>query len=437
MTEEHVNIFSTTEEAPSCSGGCSGGDCSSCHSAGSCLRGLAADGWSRTERQLNVFDYRSDIPGNAAATDLVEVQFKNTRKAYFRNDNRLPLFKGDMVAVESSPGHDIGIVSLTGSLVPLAMSKAGVKMDSDFKRIYRKARPADLEKYEEAKSKEQQTMIGARQIAKELELQMKIGDVEYQGDGLKAIFYYISDQRVDFRKLIRVLADTFHIRVEMKQIGARQEAGRIGGFGPCGRELCCATWKKNFSSVSTSAARMQDLSTNPNKLAGQCAKLKCCLNFEVDQYIEAQKKLPSKELTLETEDATYYFFKADILAGLVSYSTDKRFAANIATISAERAFEVIRMNKEGIRPATLEKEKPSTPPHSVDLAEQESITRFDKQRRKKKGTPTGKTPSPAPHRAERTSAPRQEGQSDRNNRHRRNSNPRSKRDHRAATRTQE
>lgn len=386
MKEDYTDIQPLPSPLPierGC-GACAGGDCSTCGQAGTCLRGLTAGGWSRIERQLNVFDYRSDIPNNLDATDLVEVQFKNTRKGYYRNDNRLPLFKGDMVAVESSPGHDIGIVTLTGSLVTLAMSKAGVKNDADIKRIYRKARPADLEKYEEAKSREQSTMIGARQIAKELELQMKIGDVEYQGDGLKAIFYYISDQRVDFRKLIRVLADRFHIRVEMRQIGARQEAGRIGGFGPCGRELCCATWKKNFSSVSTSAARLQDLSTNPNKLAGQCAKLKCCLNFEADQYLEAQKRLPSREIALETAEATYYYFKADILSGQVSYSTDKRFAANIVTIPAQRALDIIRLNKEGEYPESLSTETIATPNHPVDLVEQESLTRFDKQRKRKK-----------------------------------------------------
>ncbi len=387
MTDDYTHISPLPSPPPlerGC-GSCGGGDCSTCGQAGTCLRGLTADGWSRTERQLNVFDYRSDIPNNLDATDLVEVQFKNTRKGYFRNDNRLPLVKGDMVAVESSPGHDIGTVTLTGSLVTLAMSKAGVKNDADIKRVYRKARPADLEKYEEAKSREQATMIGARQIAKELELQMKIGDVEYQGDGLKAIFYYISDQRVDFRRLIRILADRFHIRVEMRQIGARQEAGRIGGFGPCGRELCCATWKKNFSSVSTSAARLQDLSTNPNKLAGQCAKLKCCLNFESDQYLEAQKRLPSKEIVLETADNSYHYFKADILAGLVSYSTDKRFAANIVTISAQRALDIIRLNKEGKRPASLSDEAQPAQSQPIDLVEQESLTRFDKHRKRKKG----------------------------------------------------
>ena len=272
-------------------------------------RGLCAKGCGRQNKQLNTYDYLADIPGNAEATDLVEVQFKNTRKGYYHNSNRLPLEKGDIVAVEATPGHDIGVVTLTGRLVPLQIKKANLKSEQEIKRVYRKAKPVDMEKYEEAKSREHDTMIRSRQIAKELGLQMKIGDVEYQGDGNKAIFYYIADGRVDFRQLIKVLAETFRVRIEMKQIGARQEAGRIGGIGPCGRELCCATWMKNFVSVSTGAARYQDISLNPQKLAGQCAKLKCCMNYEVDTYVEAGKRLPSKEITLQTQDAEYYFFK--------------------------------------------------------------------------------------------------------------------------------
>ena len=337
------------------------------------LRGFCARGCGRQDKQLNTYDYLADIPGNTEGTDLVEVQFKNTRKGYYHNDNRLPLEKGDMVAVEASPGHDIGVVSLTGQLVPLQMKKANLKAGTEIKRVYRKARPADLEKYEEAKSREQETMIRSRQIAKELELNMKIGDVEYQGDGNKAIFYYIADARVDFRKLIKVLAEAFHVRIEMKQIGARQEAGRIGGIGPCGRELCCASWMKNFNSVSTAAARFQDISPNPQKLAGQCAKLKCCLNYEVDTYVEAFKKLPSREVQLETADNTYYVFKVDILAGTVTYSTDKRMAANLVTIPAARAFEVIRLNKQGEKPLTLNEESNEVPARHIDLVEQELI----------------------------------------------------------------
>ncbi len=288
------------------------------------------------------------------------------------------------MAVEATPGHDIGVVTLTGRLVPLQIKKANLKSEQEIKRVYRKAKPVDMEKYEEAKSREYDTMIRSRQIAKDLRLNMKIGDVEYQGDGNKAIFYYIADGRVDFRQLIKVLAETFRVRIEMKQIGARQEAGRIGGIGPCGRELCCATWMKNFVSVSTGAARYQDISLNPQKLAGQCAKLKCCMNYEVDTYVEAGKRLPSKEITLQTQDAEYYFFKADILAGLVTYSTDKHLAANLVTLTTARVFEIINMNRRGEKPQRLESGEAAEPAKTADLVEQESLTRFDKRRKKTK-----------------------------------------------------
>ncbi|MDE6339936.1 MAG: hypothetical protein K2K97_09150, partial [Muribaculaceae bacterium] len=239
-----------------------------------------------------------------------------------------------MVAVEGVPGHDIGRVSMIGRLVRLQLKKANISPDSEFRKVYRLANQSDLEKYAEATAREEDTMIRSRKIAEELGLDMKIGDVEYQGDGGKAIFYYIADERVDFRKLIRILADTFKVRIEMKQIGARQEAGRIGGIGPCGRPLCCSSWMTHFVSVGTGAARVQDLSMNPQKLAGQCAKLKCCLNFEIDAYTEAQKKLPPKDAVLQTKDADYYYFKADILTRKVTYSTDKSIPANLVTISA-------------------------------------------------------------------------------------------------------
>lgn len=369
-------------------------------------RGLCAKGCGRQNKQLNTYDYLADIPDNAEATDLVEVQFKNTRKGYYHNSNRLPLEKGDIVAVEATPGHDIGVVTLTGRLVPLQIKKANLKSEQEIKRVYRKAKPVDMEKYEEAKSREHDTMIRSRQIAKELGLQMKIGDVEYQGDGNKAIFYYIADGRVDFRQLIKVLAETFHVRIEMKQIGARQEAGRIGGIGPCGRELCCATWMKNFVSVSTGAARYQDISLNPQKLAGQCAKLKCCMNYEVDTYVEAGKRLPSKEITLQTQDAEYYFFKADILAGLVTYSTDKHLAANLVTLTTARVFEIINMNRQGEKPQRLESGEAAEPAKPADLVEQESLTRFDKRRKNKgkrrdNGNPRGSQSSKETQGAER------------------------------------
>ncbi len=353
--------------------------------------GLCCKSCSRQDKKLNTYDWLADIPGNAEESDMVEVQFKNTRKGYYRNSNKIKLEKGDIVAVEATPGHDIGTVTLTGRLVPLQMKKANFKQDAEIKRIYRKAKAVDMEKYEEAKAKEHTTMIRARQIAASLNLDMKIGDVEYQGDGNKAIFYYIADERVDFRQLIKVLAEAFRVRIEMKQIGARQEAGRIGGIGPCGRELCCATWMTSFVSVSTSAARYQDISLNPQKLAGQCAKLKCCLNYEVDCYVEAQKRLPSREIELETKDGTYYFFKADILSNQISYSTDKNFAANLVTISGKRAFEVIGLNKRGIKPdSLLEAERKPEPKKPVDLLEQESLTRFDRDRRRNAKDGNGK-----------------------------------------------
>jgi cell fate regulator YaaT (PSP1 superfamily) len=350
-----------------------------------CDRGLCAAAIGRQDRQLNTYDWLADVPGNADSTDLVEVQFKHTRKGYYHNINNLPLKKGDIVAVEASPGHDIGVVTLTGRLVGLQLKKANLKSEDDIKRIYRLARQIDMEKFREAKAREHETMIESREIANGLGLKMKIGDVEYQGDGQKAIFYYIADERVDFRQLIKDLAAAFHVRIEMKQIGARQEAGRIGGTGPCGRELCCATWMKNLVSVSTSAARFQDISLNPQKLAGMCAKLKCCLNYEVDDYIEHGRRLPSRDIVLQTQDADYYHFKSDILAGLITYSTDKRIAANLETITYQRAKEIIEMNKRGEKPIDLQPEDQRHEPEGpVDLLAGDSITRFDKAKKKKK-----------------------------------------------------
>ena len=353
--------------------------------SGNCSRGLCHKGCGRQDHQLNTYDWMADVPGNNETTDLVEVQFKNTRKAYYHNINGMDLKKGDIVAVESSPGHDIGVVTLTGQLVNLQLKKANIKSESDIKRIYRIAREQDIAVWEEAKSREHKTMIESRQIAKDLGLQMKIGDVEYQGDGNKAIFYYIADERVDFRQLIKVLADVFHVRIEMKQIGARQEAGRIGGTGPCGRELCCATWMKSFSSVSTNAARFQDISLNPQKLAGMCAKLKCCLNYEVDTYMEASKRFPPRETVLQTLDGDYFFFKQDILAGTITYSTDKRIPSNLETITPERANEIIEMNKRGEKPEELsDEDRPIVESRHKDIIESEDITRFDKAKKKKK-----------------------------------------------------
>ena len=338
--------------------------------------------------KLHCYNWLEDVPGGFADFDIVEVQFKNTRKGFYKNSTNIPLEIGDMVAVEASPGHDIGQVTLIGELVKLQMKKANIKPDTEIKRVFRKAKQSDLEKYEEAKAKENDTMIRSRKIAEALNLDMKIGDVEYQGDGNKAIFYYIADERVDFRQLIKDLAEAFRVRIEMKQIGARQEAGRIGGIGPCGRPLCCSSWMTNFVSVATSAARYQDISMNPQKLAGQCAKLKCCLNFEVDAYAEAVKYLPGKEIRLETTDATYYHFKTDIFKRMITYSTDKAIPANLVTIDAQRAFEIISMNKNGEKPLKLQREGDEAPNAQVkefgDIVGQDSLTRFDNKKKKKR-----------------------------------------------------
>ncbi len=337
--------------------------------------------------KLHSFNWLEDIPGGCADSDIVEVQFKNTRKGYYLNSTNLPLIIGDIVAVEAAPGHDIGTVSMTGALAEMRMRKAMARNSSpEIKRVFRKAKPGDLEKFEEAKAREEDTMIRSRKIAQELNLNMKIGDVEYQGDGNKAIFYYIADQRVDFRQLIKILAETFKVRIEMKQIGARQEAGRIGGIGPCGRALCCSLWMSNFVSVATSAARFQDISLNPQKLAGQCAKLKCCLNFEVDAYVEAVRRMPPRDVRLETADATYFHFKSDIFNRLVTYSTDKNFAANLVTLPARRVFEIIEMNRNGERPLSLteESDKKGRPRSDFGdiLGGEEDINRFDKKKKK-------------------------------------------------------
>lgn len=340
----------------------------------------------KKNHKLEVYDWMNDLPESYNCTQMVEVQFKNTRKGYYLNSNNIEVYKGDIVAVEASPGHDIGEVTLTGKLVLLQMKKTNYRpMQGEHKRVYRIAKQSDIEKYNEAKSREHQTMLRAREIAEELNLNMKISDVEYQGDGNKAIFYYIADERVDFRQLIKVYAEKFRVKIEMKQIGARQEAGRVGGIGPCGRELCCSSSIVSFVSVSTSAARYQDISLNPQKLAGQCGKLKCCLNYEVDTYVEAQRKLPSREIVLETKDASYYHFKTDILTGEMTYSTSKDFAANLVTIGKNRVFEIVRMNKHGQRPLNLasDEDKIEEKTVSMDILQQDNINRFDDAKKKK------------------------------------------------------
>lgn len=344
---------------------------------------MSAEGCRGCSKQKHsCYDWLHDIPEALSATQMVEVQFKNTRKGYYLNHENLELKKGDLVAVESSPGHDIGTVTLTGRMAEYAIKKHRWRPErGELLKVYRLARPGDIDRWQEAKRREEPTMIEARQIASSLGLDMKIGDVEYQGDGNKAIFYYIADGRVDFRQLIRVLADTFHIRIEMKQIGARQEAGRIGGIGPCGRELCCSAWMSNFVSVNTSAARIQDLSLNPQKLTGMCSKLKCCMNYEVNAYVEAQRTLPSRELVLETRRAKYYHFKTDNFGRMITYSLSPNAPQDLVTISAKRAFEVIRMNESGEKPDLLERndERRRLQDKPADILSDNSLTRFDKK----------------------------------------------------------
>ena len=351
------------------------------------------NGHGGTCSKLNVYDWLDDVINIANPSDLVEVRFKNTRKDYFRNTSNLPLAPGDIVAVESNPGHDIGIVTLTGDLVIQQMKKhKATLINGELRKIYRKAKPTDIEKWKEAIAQEHYTMLRSRQIANDLKLNMKIGDVEYQGDKTKAIFYYLADDRVDFRQLIKILADTFKIRVEMKQIGARQEAGRIGGIGPCGREICCASWIHNFISVTTNSARYQDLSLNPQKLAGQCGKLKCCLNFEVDCYIDAQKDFPSTHLPLEVETGTYQYQKADILKRVYYYSKVGDQGGEFLAVSVERVKEILQMNQKGRKVSLLGEEPEKQPTNEKIVFEagstRDTLTRFDDQsrsRNKKRG----------------------------------------------------
>jgi cell fate regulator YaaT (PSP1 superfamily) len=335
--------------------------------------------------KLHETDWLEGLPATDAANDIFEVRFKNTRRGYYRNVNGLDLKRGDVVAVESSPGHDIGVVSLTGDMVARQMKRTGFNAaNGEYKKIYRKAKPYDIEKWQEAIGLEHNTMIRSRQIAADMGLNMKIGDVEYQGDRLKAIFYYIADERVDFRELIKVFAEQFRIRVEMKQIGARQEAGRIGGLGACGRELCCASWVANFISVTTNAARVQDLSLNPQKLAGQCSKLKCCLVYEMDDYLDARREFPRVKEPLQAIDGEYYLVKTDILRRRMSFSTSPSAMVGVVTLPVRRVKEIIEMNRRGKKVERLEDAaavaaaERAQEPGFVNMVGEESITRFDR-----------------------------------------------------------
>ena len=335
--------------------------------------------------KLHETPWLADYPDHEQC-DIFEVRFKNTRRSFYQNVNNLDLQVGDIVAVEASPGHDIGIISLTGDMVAKQMRRVGFNpFNGEFKKIYRKAKPYDIERWQEAIALEHETMIRSRQIAAEMGLDMKIGDVEYQGDKIKAIFYYIADGRVDFRELIKVFAEQFHIRIEMKQIGARQEAGRIGGIGACGRELCCASWISSFSSVTTGAARVQDLSLNPLKLAGQCSKLKCCLMYEYDLYMDARKAIPRIKEPLQAIDGEYFLVKTDILAKTMTFSSSKEMMSNVVTIPVWRVREILATNRNGEKVESIAGDSaPTKSDEPTYRTEEDSITRFDKSKKRKK-----------------------------------------------------
>jgi len=333
--------------------------------------------------KLDVFDWLQDIPPTAdqlKSHDCVEVRFKNSRKDFFRLSAGVEVAVGDIIAVEASPGHDIGIVTLSGDLVWYQMRKKKVNSKSEeIKKVYRKAKPSDIEKWVSAIEQEQITMFKARKIASDLKLEMKISDVEYQGDKTKAIFYYTADERVDFRELIKILAEEFMIRIEMRQIGVRQESSRLGGIGSCGRELCCSTWLTQFKSVSTNSARMQQLSLNPQKLAGQCSKLKCCLNYEYDTYLDAIKGFPSTEIILRTKAGNAKHQKTDIFRGVMWYSYDSNPDFFIP-VSVEKVKDVIEKNAKNIIPEELEALRLKEEEKKIDFENvvgQDDITRFD------------------------------------------------------------
>lgn len=358
-----------------------------CNNNGSC-------GTTGGCNKLNVFDWLGNmsLPAGQQAFDMVEIRFKNSRKDFFKNTNALALNVGDVVAVEASPGHDIGVVSLTGELVRLQMKKKGVSFDSEeTKKIYRKAKQQDIDKWREAQSLEIATMYKARTIALQLGLQMKLSDVEYQGDKSKAIFYYTADERVDFRELIKKLAEEFKVRIEMRQIGARQEAARLGAIGACGRELCCSTWLTDFRTVSTSAARYQQLSLNPLKLAGQCGKLKCCLNYELDAYQDALKEFPQIDnKKLHTQKGDAFLQKTDIFRRLLwwSYTTDTDV---FIPLSIKRVKEILELNAKGEKPEDLAEAKDYSSakiavkePDFQNVVGQDSLTRFDSRKNQNK-----------------------------------------------------
>lgn len=360
------------------------------------VRKVACNRWCC--EKLSITNWLKNLPATDSIPKVVEVRFKNTRKGFYQNINGLNLDEGDIIAVEASPGHDIGIVSMTGELVFEQMKKQygkNIPITDELKRVYRKAKPVDIEKWISAMQLEKEVMLETRKVVAELGLEMKVGDVEYQGDRTKAIFYYIADERVDFRQLIKILAENFRIRIEMKQIGARQEAGRIGGIGSCGRELCCSTWISNFISVTTNSARYQDLSLNPQKLAGQCGKLKCCLNFELDCYRDALNKLPDTNIVLQSEDGEARHRKTDIFKNIMWYSIENKNShdfsnsQNLIPLSVDTVKKIIVMNKKGKKIVKFDALKADSQVKILDyenVVGQESLTRFDEPK-------TNNTPS--------------------------------------------
>ena len=370
--------------------------------------------------KLEVYDWLQGV-SQEQYKDYFEVRFKNTRKGIYVNASGQSVKTGDLVIVEAATGHDLGIVTLEGAIVARQMKCKRINPETyEFKKIYRKAKLFDIERWQEAIAREHETMIRSRQIAAELGLEMKIGDVEFQGDGSKAIFYYIADGRVDFRQLIKVFAEEFRIRIEMKQIGARQEAGLIGGLGVCGRELCCSNYISGFQSITTSAARVQDLSLNPQKLAGQCGKLKCCLNYETAVYMDAQSRIPKIYEPLEFEDGLAYLMKTDILREIMYFSYDKSSLANLYPLYAEDVWDIIKMNRRGEKPESLKVDDVPAAPEFVTAVGDDAINRFDeaRKRKKKKKKPAQKQGPKAEGRpeggqqAEAAEARRNEGQRD-------------------------
>ena len=367
--------------------------CNTCASStGGQPRGCKNNGTCGTDgcNKLTVFDWLSNmsLPASMEPFNAVEVRFKNGRKEFFQNPEDLTLCIGDIIATEASPGHDIGIVTLTGELVRVQMKKKRIPLKTEvLPKVYRKASQKDIDIWQSFRERENSVQKRSREIAIRLGLQMKISDVEFQGDGSKVVFYYTAEERVDFRDLIKEFARTFNTRIEMKQVGFRQEAARLGGIGSCGRELCCSTWLTDFRSVNTTAARYQQLSLNPQKLAGQCGKLKCCLNYELDMYLEVLDSFPDTETKLHTEKGTASCQKIDIFKGRLWYAYEKE-GMNWHELTADKANEIIEQNKNGKKPMALEEfaieisDTDKTP--SNDLVGQDSLTRFDQPKQKGK-----------------------------------------------------